>query len=397
MKNAAIGDWVETTLGDVAKIASGATPSTKEVTYWGGDIAWITPKDLSSFKGVYITRGERNITEEGIRNSSAQMLPKNTVLFSSRAPIGYVAIAGNELTTNQGFKNIICDEKNTHYLFIYYWLKNNSNRIEKLSSGSTFSEASASLMRSLEIKLPPITEQKEIAGVLLSLDNKIELLRKQNKTLEATAQAIFNEWFEKGKELPKGWHLTQLKDVIELNPSEVVQKDGEIPYLDMSALPIQGSWTEKPLMRKFSSGSRFRNGDTLFARITPCLENGKTAFIQCLPEGVSAWGSTEFIVIRVKKPLPSEYGYLLARNTSFRNFAIKMMSGTSGRQRVQVEMLRGYPVVVPDKKTLDIFAGFVETCFRSIASNSLQMEQLGDIRDVLLPKLISGEVRVKEF
>ncbi|KKS70459.1 MAG: polymerase, beta domain protein region protein [Candidatus Magasanikbacteria bacterium GW2011_GWE2_42_7] len=177
----------------------------------------------------------------------------------------------------------------------------------------------------------------------------------------------------------------------------MVQKDGEIPYLDMSALPIQGSWTEKPLMRKFSSGSRFRNGDTLFARITPCLENGKTAFIQCLPEGVSAWGSTEFIVIRVKKPLPSEYGYLLARNTSFRNFAIKMMSGTSGRQRVQVEMLRGYPVVVPDKKTLDIFAGFVETCFRSIASNSLQMEQLGDIRDVLLPKLISGEVRVKEF
>ena len=147
------------------------------------------------------------------------MLPINTVLFSSRAPIGYVAIAGTEVCTNQGFKNMICDEVNSHYKFIYYWLKANTEQIEKLSSGSTFSEASASLMRSLPINLPTISEQKEIAAILSSLGDKIELLRKQNETLEKTAQTIFQEWFGKysiDDELPEGWRVGKLEEIATL-------------------------------------------------------------------------------------------------------------------------------------------------------------------------------------
>ena len=112
--------WKETTLGKVVNISSGSTPSTNEDSYWNGDIPWITPKDLSSHNSVFISKWERNITDKWLKNSSAQLLPQNTILFSSRAPIWYVAIAKNEVTTNQGFKNILCDEIDSHYKFFYY-------------------------------------------------------------------------------------------------------------------------------------------------------------------------------------------------------------------------------------------------------------------------------------
>ena len=142
--------WVETSIGNVTVVESGGTPSTKNSLYWSDEIPWITPRDLSSFKGVFIEKGERSISIEGLDNSSAKLLPKNTILFSSRAPIGYVVIAKNETATNQGFKNLICDEVNSHFKYFYYLMKHKADLIERLSSGSTFSEASGSLIKSIE-------------------------------------------------------------------------------------------------------------------------------------------------------------------------------------------------------------------------------------------------------
>jgi type I restriction enzyme, S subunit len=142
--------WVETTIGKVTVVESGGTPSTKNSSYWGDEIPWITPRDLSSFKDVFIEKGERSISIEGLENSSAKLLPKNTILFSSRAPIGYVVIAQNEAATNQGFKNLICDEVNSHFKYFYYLMKYKADFIERLSSGSTFSEASGTLIKSIE-------------------------------------------------------------------------------------------------------------------------------------------------------------------------------------------------------------------------------------------------------
>ena len=211
--------WKETTLGKVCDVQSGGTPSTKITSFWNGSIGWITPKDLSQYKDVFIEKGERSITKEGLENSSAKLLPKHTILFSSRAPIGYVVIAKNEISTNQGFKNLICDEQNSHYKFFYYLLKLKSDYIEKLSSGSTFSEASASLIKSIEVNIPKnIEEQKSIANILIAFDNKIEHLKSQNKTLEQTAQTIFKEWFGKykvGDELPDRWRVGNLDEVME--------------------------------------------------------------------------------------------------------------------------------------------------------------------------------------
>ncbi len=160
-------------LKDIGNIKSGGTPSTKIKEYWDGEIKWITPKDLSSNKNKYISNGERNITNQGLKNSNATLLPTNTVLMSSRAPIGYLAIAKNPLTTNQGFKSIICNKNLCDYNFIYYWLKNNIKFIKNNSNGSTFQEISGSTFKNLKIDLPNLNVQKKIAYTLSNLDSAI--------------------------------------------------------------------------------------------------------------------------------------------------------------------------------------------------------------------------------
>lgn len=168
-------EWKTCTISDIGTVIGGATPSTKKSdNYENGTIAWITPKDLSTFSGRYIKNGERNITEVGLKSCSAQLMPKDTILFSSRAPIGYVAIAAGEVCTNQGFKSVVPNE-NIDPLFLYYLLKYNKNKIENLGSGTTFKEVSGNTMKNVEIAIPRRKEdQKAISSILGALDDKIE-------------------------------------------------------------------------------------------------------------------------------------------------------------------------------------------------------------------------------
>lgn len=170
-----MSEWIECKISDIGTVVGGATPSTKNTeNYESGNIAWITPKDLSSLNGRYIRRGERNITEIGLKSCSTQLLPKNTVLFSSRAPIGYVAIAANEVCTNQGFKSVVPNE-NTDPLFLFYLLKYNKNKIEGMGSGTTFKEVSGNTMKSIVVNVPTDKSvQEKIAAILGSIDDKIE-------------------------------------------------------------------------------------------------------------------------------------------------------------------------------------------------------------------------------
>ena len=277
-----------------------------------------------------------------------------------------------------------------------------------------------------------ITEQRAIAHVLGTLDDKIELNRRMNETLEGMARAIFKDWFvdfgpvrakmggrwwrgeslpglpahpydlfpdrlvdsELG-EIPEGWEVRPLEELAELNPRELMKRGTVAPYLDMAALPISGPSPDETVLRKFKSGTRFRNGDTLFARITPCLENGKTAFVQSLDRDTVGWGSTEFIVMRAIPPVPHEYTYLLARVTAFRAHAIQSMTGTSGRQRARTEALATYLLPSPPADVWIEFSSLAELVFARIESNRKESRALVDQRDALLPKLVSGEVRVE--
>ena len=172
-------------ISELGAIVGGATPSTKNAAFWDGDIPWLSPKDLTGHQSRYIGHGCRNITQAGLDASSTTVLPTGTVLFSSRAPIGYVAIASNPVCTNQGFKSVVPNDQ-TDSLFLYYLLKANKDKIEGLGSGTTFKEVSATTMRGIEVEVPvALEEQQAIAAVLGALDSKIETNIKLNGYLSA--------------------------------------------------------------------------------------------------------------------------------------------------------------------------------------------------------------------
>jgi type I restriction enzyme S subunit len=162
--------WVWSKAGEIAKIVGGGTPSTKVLENFCEEdgIPWVTPADLTGYVSRYISRGRRNLTERGYKGSGSQIMPTGSVLFSSRAPIGYCAIASNPIATNQGFKSLSLIS-NVSPEFIYYYLKNSKSYAESLSSGTTFKELSSSKMAELEIPLPPIAEQQRIVAKLEAL------------------------------------------------------------------------------------------------------------------------------------------------------------------------------------------------------------------------------------
>ena len=194
-------------------------------------------------------------------------------------------------------------------------------------------------------------------------------------------------------EIPEGWEVKALDEMIEVNPARLLKKGKRAPYLDMANMPTKGHMPFKVIDRPFGSGMRFTNGDTLVARITPCLENGKTAYVDFLQDGEVGWGSTEYIVMRPRPPLPNEFAYCLARSAGFREFAIQNMTGTSGRQRVPAKALSQYLLPLPSPQIAMEFRSvsqFLLTRARETVRESRDLEAL---RDTLLPKLISGELQ----
>jgi restriction endonuclease S subunit len=188
------GEWREYRIGEIADIVGGSTPSTADPSNFNGDIPWLTPKDLSGPHDRYVSRGERNLSRKGLESCSAQLLPAGTVLVTSRAPIGYAAIAKNPIATNQGFRNLI-PKPGFDSEFLYYWVKAHVEELQRYASGSTFQELTGTALAQIRICVPPLPEQRAIAHILGTLDDKIELNRRMSETLEAMGRALFKAWF----------------------------------------------------------------------------------------------------------------------------------------------------------------------------------------------------------
>ena len=198
---------------------------------------------------------------------------------------------------------------------------------------------------------------------------------------------------EMGK-IPEGWTMAPLRELIDVNPKRSLARGRIAPYLPMSNMPARGHAPDSVDVRPFGSGMRFGNGDTLVARITPCLENGKTAYVDFLRDNEVGWGSTEYIVLKPQPPLPDQFAYCLARSAGFRGFAIQNMSGTSGRQRVPVAAVKGFLVVAPPVRLAAQFGKVAGLLFERASRAGRESRTLAALRETLLPKLISGETRV---
>jgi len=205
--------WIDTTLGEVAEIISGATPKTSVSEYWDGGIPWVTPKDLSELDGMFIGKTPRTLSDLGLKSCGASLLPANSVLLSSRAPIGHVAINTVPVATNQGFKSLVPDPSRMEAKFLYWWLRCNRQRIEAMGNGATFKEISKKITASISVSLPSLEEQKRIASILDTADELRTKRQQAIDQLDTLTQAIFHDMFGAERSALDVWPNVTLGDL----------------------------------------------------------------------------------------------------------------------------------------------------------------------------------------
>ena len=369
-------------------------------------------------RGRLILDDVRRISKESYKKWTRRAIPKeNDLILAREAPVGNVAIVTDGLKPCLGQRTVLIrpDAEKVYPNYLVYLLLGNEiqERFHAVSTGSTVPHLNMSDIRGLDLpELPSYETQQKIASILSAFDDLIENNTRRVAILEEMTRLIYREWFvhyrypghenyrlvDSGTELgevPEGWDISEAQEFINFNPRTSIEKDLERPYLPMggvseNSMVIDDSEVE---LRIGGSGTKFQNLDTLFARITPSLENGKTGFVQFLKEGQIALGSTEFVVMRSKKLNPY-YVYCLARDDQFRETAIKSMAGASGRQRVRVNSIKEYKLPMPSEKVLDDFGRTVKPMFEQIHKLKEHNKKLKATRDLLLPKLISGKVGV---
>lgn len=384
-----MGNWKTCTIGDLGTVVGGATPSTKKAeNYEGGTISWITPKDLAGFSGRFISRGERNITEQGLRSCSTQIMPAHTVLFSSRAPIGYIAIAEKEVCTNQGFKSIVPNES-TDYMFLYYLMKFNKDKIENLGSGTTFKEVSGSTMRGVEVSVPESKEeQHQIASVLSALDDKIEKNSAINENLQEQAQALYTNMFIHNAS--DQWAEGALSDVADITmgqspKGDTYNEDG------IGTVFFQGRGEfgfRFPTRRLFTTDPKrmAQSNDVLMSVRAPVGDLNVAYEPCCIGRGLGA--------IRSKD---NHQSFVLYTVFSLRE-KLDMFNGEGTVfGSINRDALNSLPIIIPTKGEMDRFEEIVAPMDAAIRNNYEEICRLEAIRDSLLPRLMSGELDVSDL
>lgn len=315
------------------------------------------------------------------------------------------------------------------YLFALLRSKEAQQKILNMHVGTLIPHFKKGDFGNLYFDIPDDMEyQMKVGDAYFDFCLKIESNTQTNQTLEEMAQAIFKSWFvdfgpvkakmngeqPEGMDeataalfpdklveselglIPEGWLVGELSDLMDFNPTRTLKKGSIAPYLDMKNMPTSGHLALEVYDRELGSGTKFTNGDTLLARITPCLENGKTAFVDFLAEEQVGWGSTEYIVMRSKSDSYKYFSYFIARFEPFRKFSIQSMTGTSGRQRAQANTVQTMPFVIPPIAILEKFDVLIASSMKLIKKQGDENKTLASLRDTLLPKLLSGELELEQ-
>ena len=410
-------DWKKVSLKSLCHRIGDGLHGTPKYTQ-GSNIHFINGNNLKNGK-IVISDDTKEVSEQELKANYIK-LDQNSLLLSINGTLGQMAFyEGQKVMLGKSSAYLNFKTEVNQFYYYYFQLKEVQKYFYNVATGSTIKNLSLKSIQDFEVPLPKETEWKKIAHVLSTLDEKIEVNNKINAELEAMAKLVYDYWFvqfdfpnEEGKpykssggkmvysevlkrEVPEGSSVGIASDLFDFNPTESVKKGSECSYIDMNALPIQGFMT-KPVQRKsFNGGMKFRNGDVSVARITPCLENGKTALITLLDDNEIGFGSTEFIILRGKDMSMSCFAAYLCRSEIFRKYAIMNMTGTSGRKRVDAKALEIFSMPIPEKKILEKFEKLVTPFFTKATNNTKENQQLTSLRDWLLPMLMNGQVRVE--
>tara|TARA_R110002167_G_C12687594_1_gene652081 strand:+ start:1574 stop:3277 length:1704 start_codon:yes stop_codon:yes gene_type:complete len=344
---------------------------------------------------------------------------------------------------------------NNYYLHYWFTWAGQNGLLDAYFTGTTIKHLTGKALAALEIPIPPLDKQEAMVRVLKSLDDKITLNRQINTTLESMAQALFKSWFvdfdpvidnarAAGNEIPdelqaradrrsallsantetaaarlpqdvqqlfpsrfvlteemgwvpEGWEVKPVSDALCINPKVSIKKGSVATYVDMKALPTSGFMIDESIDKAFSGGAKFQNRDVLLARITPCLENGKTGLVDFLADDEAGFGSTEFIVLREKGAITMPFVAALSRHPEFRSHCVLNMVGSSGRQRVQNACFDSYFVSTPaETQILKLFDKVCSPYFEKMARCRDEARSLSNLRNSLLPKLLSGQLSIPE-
>ena len=360
--------WIECTLGDILNFRRGYDLPHSEMS--GGDIP------VAGSNGVI-----------GYHNIATDITPVITIGRSGNVGTPYMYDKAWAHNTTL----YIDDFKGNDPLYLFYLIR--TLPLASFGGGSAVPTLNRNHIHPLTVKhCPDVTEQKRIASILKSFDEKIALNNRINHNLEEQIQERFDSMIFSDN----GLGYCQMANYIDVNPKRSLRKNEPAKCVDMSYLSTTGPFPSGWETKGYNGGMKFLNGDTIMARITPCLENRKVAYVNFLDDGEVAFGSTEYIVLHAKEGVASVFTYFLARNKNFVDYATKNMNGSSGRQRVSGETIGKFMIPVIDSNTLNEFSSFATPVMEVIRNNSFESRSLAATRDALLPILLSGELSISQ-
>ena len=417
---------IECDLGEIStyfQIITGTTPSTSEVKYWNsGTNIWITPTDLSANNGaVFINRSERKITNEAVMASGLKRIPKGSILLSTRAPVGHVAISDEDVYINQGCKGLVPSKSQSDPFYYYFYLLSQKNLLNRFSGGSTFNELSKKTLEKLNIPIPPLNESNPIGKILFCLEEAItttEAIIARTEELKRgfmqvlLARGIDEEGRIRSEEthafkdspigrVPVEWDVGPINDIAKINPRNNFTKtsaDTFVSFLPMENVNEDGKIISLEIRRfgDVQTGyTPFIEGDILFAKITPCMENGKGAIAENLCNGIG-FGSTEFHILRPREKDSLDFIHQLTNYPEFRVQATRFFTGSAGQKRVSKDMFFHYLIPIPPLPERRDLATILTTFDTRITINHQHCDQLQTLKRGLMQDLLTGRIRVPE-
>lgn len=415
-----VGDWQVLRLSDVIHLIGGGTPKRSHTEYWGGLIPWLSVKDFNN-NNRHVESAEESITELGIMKSSAKILKEGQLVISARGTVGALAQLSKPMAFNQSCYGIYEKSEYVTNDFLYYLIKHSIDDFKQVTHGAVFDTITRETFKHIWVNLPPLPEQRAIAHILGTLDDRIELNRRMNKTLEAMAQALFKSWFVdfdpvharmKGRdtglpdeisalfpdrmvdselgEVPEGWRVGHIADIADsprrgVGPANLC---GETPYIGLEHMPRQSialmDWGKAENVT--SNKSIFEKGDILFGKLRPYFHKVGVAPVN----GVC---STDIVVITPKADEWSAFVLARVSSSEFVTYTNQTSTGTR-MPRTSWETMTNYRLCVPVTQVVRVFQNVVWPMLDHISDNIHESRALSTVRDTLLPKLVSGELRV---
>lgn len=386
-------------------ICSGGTPKSTNPEFYNGTIPWLNTKEVN-FSKIYETTNF--ITQQGLESSSAKWIPENSIIIAMYgATAAKVAISKIPLTTNQACCNLYINSLIADYQYIYYYLCRQYEKLFALANGGAQQNLSMKVIKEFVVYLPPLVEQKAIAAVLSALDDKIELNNRINKNLEAQTQAIFKSWFvdfepfrdgefvdsELGP-IPKGWEIQTLKMCCDMIARGITPKYTDISdqiVINQKCIRDHQANLEPARYHvpKVQNEKWLKFGDVL-VNSTGQGTLGRVA--QWYGYNINITVDSHVTIVRTNNHKLMHYlgQLMISRETEIESMA----SGSTGQTELSRERLGSMSILLPDQDSLDLFSKIVEPMMVKVTANNRQSKQLAILRDTLLPKLMSGEIRV---